>query len=110
MWLCVEYCYDDFKRMTGPDGFEFTYGTTIMGLSVLEGKVETHLQKDLIDKAVLEETLRNEDIRCWWFCNTDFDGMTVWHKDYTGEDLLNLLKDEIREQVELLGGRISTAD
>lgn len=106
MRLCVEYSYDDFKRMTSPDGFEYQYGMTIMGISVVEDKVDTYLQKHLLDKAVLKEVIENKDVRCWWFCDSDFEGMTICHKDYSGNDLLGRLQDQIKGQVEDIGGQI----
>ncbi|MBW7992640.1 MAG: hypothetical protein FVQ84_21850 [Planctomycetes bacterium] len=106
IWLCVEYFYDDFKRMTGPDGFKYSYGTTIMGISTVEDKVDTYLQKNLLDKSVLKEVIKDKDVRCWWFCDSDFEGMTICHKDYSSDDLLGRLQNEIKGQVEGMRGQI----
>jgi len=106
MWLCVEYSYDDFKRMISPEGFQYQYGTTIMGISVVEDKVDTYLQKNLLNKAVLKEVIMDKDVRCWWFCDSDFEGMTICHKDYSSNDLLGRLQDVIKGQVEDMGGQL----
>lgn len=90
-WLCVEYAYDAFKRMTDPGGFGFRYGTTIMGATVTKSKADEFLRMDFLDKEVLEKALGSNDLRCWWFCDTDFEGMTIWHKDVSGPDLLDQL-------------------
>jgi hypothetical protein len=92
-WLCVEYAYDNFKRMAGPEGFGFPYGTTIMGLSVKKADSDEFLRMDPLDKDVLERALGREELRCWWFCDTDFEGMTIWHKDLSGLDLLEQLRN-----------------
>ncbi|MGE5293333.1 MAG: hypothetical protein ACM3VT_00750 [Solirubrobacterales bacterium] len=97
-WLCVEYAYEDFKRMTGPEGFGFPYGTTIMGLSVKRADSDEFLKMDPLDKDVLERALGRKDLRCWWFCDTDFEGMTIWHKDVSGCDLLEQLRPIVQEK------------
>jgi len=91
-WLCVEYTYDNFKRMAGPDGFGFRYGTTIMGVSVRNAKVDEYLRMDLLGEGILEKALASNDLRCWWFCDADFEGVTIWHKDISGPDLLECLR------------------
>jgi len=103
LWLCFEYSHDAFEGLAGLDGFEFTYGNTIMGMFVAESKVAKYLRKDLLDKTLLDEILRDNDLRCWWLCDADFEGMTIWHKDYAGEDLLRRVHEDIKGQVTKLG-------
>jgi len=91
-WVNVEYAYDSFKRMAGPDGFEFPYGAVIMGISITKAKADEYLRMDFLDKGVLERALISNDLRCWWFCDTDFEGMTIWHKDVSGPELLEQLR------------------
>ncbi len=102
-WLCVEYAYEDFKRMTGPDGFGFRYGTTIMGISVSEAKVAEYLKMDFLSKNTLELMVRDDHLRGWWFCDADFEGMTVWHKDVPAEQLLMCLSKALKTPAEQLG-------
>ena len=90
--LCVEYSYEDFKRMVGRDGFGFCYGTTIMGICVSETKVAEYLMLEFLQKHALEKALADADLRCWWFCDADFEGMTMWHKDMSESDMLKRLK------------------
>jgi len=91
-WVCVEYDYDSFKQIAGPDGFGFPYGATIMGFTVLKVTSDEFLRMDFLDKGVLEKALGRKDLRCWWFCDTDFEGMTIWHKDISGPDLQEQLR------------------
>jgi hypothetical protein len=100
-WFCVEYAYGDFKRMTSPD--TFGYGTMIMGISVREAKVAEYLKLEFHDKDALERALGDNHLRCWWFCDTDFEGMTIWHKDVLGPDLLKRLQDALRTPARHLG-------
>lgn len=95
IWLCLEYVYESFKRLLGPEGYEYSYGTTIMGMSVSEESVTTHLRRDPRDEGILEESLRSDELRCWWLCDADFDGMTIWHKDHAGDELAKHLKTVI---------------
>jgi len=95
IWLCLEYVYESFKRLLGPEGYEYSYGTTIMGMSVSEESVKRYLRRDPRDEGLLEESLRSDDIRCWWLCDADFDGMTIWHKDHAGDELAKYLKTVI---------------
>lgn len=59
-WVCVEYAYEDFKRMVGPEGFGFRYGTTIMGILVHEAKAAEYLCLDFLDKNALELALTGD--------------------------------------------------
>jgi hydrogenase maturation protease len=102
-WLCVEYDYESFKRMVGPDGFGFRYGTTIMGVSVSEAKAAQYLRLDVLNKDALEKALGDDHLRCWWFCDTDFEGMTLWHKDLSGGQLEECLFAALRVPAERLG-------
>jgi len=86
-WLCVEYADEDFQRLAGPGGFEYYYGTTIMGISVAESAVREYLKMPFLQKDVLASALEDSLLRCWWFCDADFEGMSMWHKDYAGESL-----------------------
>ncbi len=101
--LCVEFDDASFKRMAGPDGFGFRYGTTIMGVSVREAEVPQYLRLDVLNKDALEGALGNEDLRCWWFCDTDFEGMTLWHKDLSGEELEERFSGALRASAERPG-------
>jgi hypothetical protein len=96
IWLCLEYVYESFKQLLGREGYEYSYGTTIMGMSGSEESVRKYLNRDPRDKAILEESLKSDDIRCWWPCDADFDGSTIWHKDYAGGDLAKHLASVIR--------------
>lgn len=96
-WVCVEYAYDNFKRMTRPDGFGFRYGTTIMGVSVSNAKVDEYLRMKFLDQDALEKGLGSSNLRCWWFCDADFEGMTIWHKDISAPDLLARLRHVVRK-------------
>lgn len=102
-WLCVEFDYESFKRMAGPDGFGFRYGTTIMGVSVREAKVAQYLRLRSLDKDALGGALGDDDVRCWWFCDTDFEGMTLWHKDLSREQLEDHLSRALKGLAERLG-------
>jgi hypothetical protein len=104
--VCVEYAYEDFKRMVGPNGFGFPYGTTIMGISVSEAKAAPYLRMDFLNKDALETALRDDHLRCWWFCDADFDSMTIWHKDASGPDLLKRLQDVLSTPARQLGLRL----
>jgi hypothetical protein len=109
-WLCVEYAYENFKRMAGPDGFGFPYGTTIMGISVGEAKAAEYLRMDFLDKNALEKALRDNQVRCWWFCDTDFEGMTIWHKDLEAVELLQGLLNALRAPAQQLGLALKGAE
>lgn len=103
MWFCVEYSHEFFEQLATPERCELGYGTTIMGISVADAEVEKYLQKDLIDKSVLEEILQEKYLRCWWLCDPDFEGMTIWHKDYSGKDMLGNLRSLIENKAEQIG-------
>lgn len=96
--VCVEYAYEDFKQLAGSEGFDFPYGTYVMGMSIAESKVAAYLRNDVFDKNVLERALKDGDLRCWWFCDSDFEGMTIWHKDHSGDDLSKRLREVIDKQ------------
>ena len=102
-WLCVEYGYESFKRMVGPDGFGFRYGTTIMGVSVSEAEAAQYLRLDVLNKDALERALGDEHLRGWWFCDADFEGMTLWHKDLSAGQLEKCLSEALRAPAERLG-------
>ncbi len=106
VWLCVEYSHDYFKKIANSKRCQFSYGTTIMGISVIEPAVDICLQKDLINKTILEDTLKESYLRCWWLCDPDFEGMTIWHKDCSGNDLLADLQDKIKRQANKTGLRL----
>lgn len=95
MWIGMEYSSDEFKRLAGTDGFEYNYGTTVMGVIVTEEKVESLLRKYVLDKDTLEQMLTDVGVQCWWVCDSDFEGMTIWHKHFPGEEL----GKQIREQI-----------
>jgi hypothetical protein len=99
MWICTEYARDDFKRLVEPDGFEYNYGTIVMGITVTEKKVEGLMRKYVLDKNTLEQILTDEGVQCWWICDSDFEGMTVWHKHHLGEELGQHLKGQILQQL-----------
>ena len=96
VWLGVEYGYEGFRQLAGPEGFEYSYGTTIMGMSVAEASVKEYLSRDPLDENALEESLENPDVRCWWLCDADFEGMTIWHKDLEGNELAKHLESLVR--------------
>jgi len=93
--VCIEYTSEDFKQVAGPDGFDCAYGTYVMGVSIPEFKVASYLRNDLFDKTTLDRSLEDEDLRCWWFCDSDFEGMTIWHKDFSGDELSSRLQEVI---------------
>jgi hypothetical protein len=99
----VEYAYEDFKRMADPDGYGFPYGTMIMGISVGETKAAEYLRMDFLDKIALEKALGDDQVRCWWFCDTDFEGLTIWHKDFEAAELLHGLLNALQTPAEQLG-------
>jgi hypothetical protein len=90
--VCVEYSYEDLKRFAGSHEFFFSY-STVMGVCVRDACVGACLPMDALDKDVLEQTLRDESLRCWWFCDSDFDNMTICHKDFSGAEILSRLKE-----------------
>jgi hypothetical protein len=94
-WVCVEYSHESFKRLADQGAFSYAPGMTVMGLSVAEARVVSHLTKDVFDKNILEKSLRDQGLRCWWFCDSDFEGMTIWHKDYPGDELAKMLQQGI---------------
>lgn len=96
VWLSVEYAYESFKRLVGLDGYEHSCGTTIMGMSIAEGSATEYLSRDPLDRSTLERSLESQDVRCWWVCDADFDGMTIWHKDYEGDELAKRLERVVR--------------
>jgi hypothetical protein len=100
VWVCVEYIYEEFRRLVGPEGFTYSYGMTIMGISVTEASVKEYLRRDLFDEAVLEMSLRDCDLRSWWLCDADFEGMTIWHKDLTGVELAERIRHRGIVQIE----------
>jgi len=105
-WFCVEYSHDFFKKLANSKRCQFSYGTTIMGISVNEPAVDKCLQKDFINKTLLEDTLKESYLRCWWLCDPDLEGITIWHKDYSGNDLLEDLQDKIKGKAKKIGLRI----
>jgi hypothetical protein len=90
--VCIEYSYEPFKQLARPDAFSYFYGTYVMGIWVRDAQADAHLTIDPLDKSVLEQALKNEAVRGWWFFDSDFEGMTLWHKDVPGEVLLRQLK------------------
>ena len=106
IWFCVEYSHDFFTKLTCSEECQFSYGTTVMGMSVVEPQVDSYLQKDLIDKTILENVLREKFLRCWWLCDPDFEGMIIWHKDYSGKDLMKNLIDVVKKEAKKIGLRI----
>jgi len=38
-----------------------------------------------------------------WFCDADFEGMTVWHKDCASDRLLKGLSDVLKVSTQRLG-------
>ena len=101
--ICIEYVHDEFKQLAGPEGFSYSYGTTVMGVSVSDARVDAYLKRNLLDKNVLEESLQDDGLRCWWFCDTDFEGMTIWHKDLEAGTLSRLLRDELTARANAAG-------
>ncbi len=92
VWLCLEYAYEPFRRLLGPDGFDYSYGITIMGMLVREQSVKMYLTRDPRNRSMLEESLTSDELRGWWMCDADFDGITIWHKDYTADELAEHLQ------------------
>ena len=98
MRICVEYSYDSFKKMTGPDGFEHFSGTIIMGLVTTEGMVKELLRINVNDKDLLERVVKNEQVFCWWICGDDLNRLTIWHKSYSGMELASRLQEKALQQ------------
>jgi hypothetical protein len=44
-------------------------------------------------KAVLERLLARAD--CWWVAESDFEGMTILHRDYSADELVQRLQDDV---------------
>jgi hypothetical protein len=101
-WVCVEYSYRPFKQLARTDAFSYMYGSYVMGIWVRDAQADAHLAVNPLDKNVLEQALKNEAVRGWWFFDSDFEGMTLWHKDVPGEALLRHLK---ARNLELLRGQ-----
>jgi len=99
MWICMEYSYDEFKRLAAPEGFKYNYGTTIMGLIAAEEKADSILRKYVLNKDTLEQILIDANVQCWWVCDSDFEGMTIWHKHYPGEKLGQQLQQQILQRL-----------
>jgi len=74
-----------------------------MGVSVSEAKAAQYLRLDVLNKDALEKALGDEYLRCWWFCDTDFEGMTLWHKDLSERQLEECLSEALRAPAERLG-------
>ena len=109
-WVSVEYSYERFKSIVESDGFDFHYGAAVMGISVANSRVPDYLRMPFLRKDSLERGLEDADLRCWWFCEPDFEGMTIWHKDFTGPQLLERLGDAIRAPAEEIGLLLRNAE
>jgi hypothetical protein len=95
MRLCVEYSYKNFKRMVGPNGFQYFSGTTIMGLVTTNKMVRKLLRANVRNKNLLAEFINKEDVFCWWICGDDLDRLVIRHKSYSGLELAQLLQEKI---------------
>lgn len=56
--------------------------------SVCPEVLKNVMRTDILNKAELEELLGREIVKAFWMCDTDFDRISIWHKEFSGESLL----------------------
>jgi hypothetical protein len=91
--VCLEFYPEDFAELAAPSGFRFFPGTQVMGVAVSEEHVKSAISDDVFEKAILERLLARAD--CWWVADGDFEGMTILHRDYPADELVQRLQDDV---------------
>jgi hypothetical protein len=91
--LCFEYHHRNFLSLVGESGFKFFPDTRIIGIFVDEPLVKKVIREDVFDKNILESLLAQ--VSCWWACDSDLEGITIWHKSLPSEKMLGVVKDRI---------------
>ena len=72
-----------------------------MGIATTENKVKEFLRKDVSNKNELELILKDDSVNCWWFCDSDLEGLTIYHKYHSGEYLIDKLREKIQNHIDL---------
>jgi hypothetical protein len=98
--VCLEYDYENFKKLVGPSGFDYFPGELfVMGIIVNELKIEPFLSMYVRDKNILKDILTSEYVSCWWMCGSDQDGMTIWHKKHSGAQIAEKIKESLNTKI-----------
>lgn len=64
-----------------------------------EDAIFNAMKMDFICKEELNNLLGDDSITAFWFCSTDFDYLTMWHKKIPGEKLIHIVKDILKRNV-----------
>jgi hypothetical protein len=57
------------------------------------------MKHDILDKKSFDILIGKEIVKAFWFCDTDYDKITFWHKEIVAENLLPIF-ESIVDQVE----------
>lgn len=63
------------------------------------GELESLMKHDILDKKSFDILIGKEIVKAFWFCATDYDKITFWHKEIVAENLLPIF-ESIVDQVE----------